>query len=49
MSNLNMEGVKWIVVTTHSVRTFTSTEYMTSYVKKRENIILSIAHVTERK
>lgn len=43
------KGTKWLVVTTRGVRTFTSTEYMTNYIKKRENIIVSIVHVTERK
>lgn len=46
---MSHEGVKWIVVTTQGVRRFTSTEHMTNYVKKRENIILSITNVQERK
>ena len=43
------KGTKWIVVTTRGVRTFTNTEYMTNYVNKREDMILSIARVAERK
>lgn len=43
------KGIKWLVVTTRGVRGFTCTEYMINYIKKRENIILSIAHVQERK
>lgn len=43
------KGIKWLVVTAQGVRGFTNTEHMTNYVKKRENIILSIANVQERK
>lgn len=42
------KGVKWIVITTHGMKYFTNSEYMTNYVKKRENIIISITRVAER-
>lgn len=40
------KGIKWLVITTQGIREFTSTEYMTNYIKKREDIIISIAHAT---
>lgn len=40
------KGIKWLVITTHGIKYFTDTEYMTNYVKKREDIIISIAHAT---
>lgn len=40
------KGVKWLVITTHGMKYFTNTEHMANYVKKREEIVISITHTT---
>lgn len=39
------KGTKWIVVTKRGVRTFTNTEYMINYLKKRARMVVSVVQV----